>query len=86
MNYARALALRHRALEDCRAARGELDAAATDALRVYQARPLPVLAAAAGAGLVLSQVRVGRGFMYGAIRIASGPGWRFVRQLLHGAV
>lgn len=84
MNYARAIAQRRRALRDCHAARAELDAATGDALRAYQAHPLPVLAGAAGVGVVLSQLRIGRGFMRGAVRIASGPGWRLVQQLFDG--
>lgn len=82
MNYARATALRQRALQDCHAARFELDAATTEALRAYQAHPVLVLGSAVGAGLVLSQLRVGRNVMRGAVRIASGPAWKLVRQFL----
>lgn len=82
MNYARAAALRQRALQDCHAARVELDAATAEALRAYQAHPVVVLGAAVGAGLLLSQLQVGRNFMGGVMRIAGGPAWKFARQFL----
>lgn len=85
MNYARALAERRRAMQACQAARNGLDTATTDALRAYQARPLPVLTVAAAAGFALAQLGVDRGALRSVMRVASGPGWKLVQRLFDPA-
>lgn len=84
MSYLGALRDRRRALARCRAARGELDAAVGDMIGAYQAHPLPTLAGAAGIGFLLAQFRVGTGLMKSGMRIASGPAWGLVRQVMSG--
>lgn len=84
MSYLRALRDRRRALARCRAARGELDTAVGDMVGAYQAHPLPTLAGAAGIGFLLAQFRVGTGLMKSGMRIASGPAWGLVRQVMSG--
>lgn len=82
MKYLSAARQRKLALAECRAARADLDDATGRVIEVYQARPLPVLASVAGAGFVLARLRVGDRFVRTGMRIASGPGWRLVRQYL----
>lgn len=82
MKYFRALSERKRALHASRAARADFEQATDALIGAWQAHPLPALACAAGAGFVLARLRAGSGIMRAAIRIASGPGWRLVRQYL----
>jgi hypothetical protein len=82
VNYAQALAARRRALAASRAARGELGAAVGEALGAYQAHPVAVLLGAAGVGCVLAYARIGSGLARAGMRVASGPGWRLLRQYL----
>jgi hypothetical protein len=82
VNYIRALAARRRALAASRAARGELGAAVGAALGAYQAHPVAVLLGAAGVGCMLARARIGSGFVRAGMRVASGPGWRLLRQYL----
>jgi hypothetical protein len=82
VNYTRALAARRGALAASRAARGELGAAVDEVLGTYQAHPVAVLLGAAGVGCVLARARIGSGFVRAGMRVASGPGWRLLRQYL----
>lgn len=86
MNYTRALAARQRALAASRAARGELGAAVGEVLGAYKAHPVAVLLGVAGVGCVLARARIGSGFVRTGMRIASGPGWRLLRQYLRPLV
>lgn len=86
MNYTQALAARRRALAASRAARAELGAAVDTTLASYRAHPVAVLAGAAGIGFVLARARIGSGFVRAGMRIASGPGWRLLRQFLRPPV
>ncbi len=82
MQFMHALRGRRRALRRSRAARRCLADATGDLIEVYQAHPVPTLAGAAGLGLVLAQLHTGHRMVRAGIRIASGPGWRLVRQYL----
>lgn len=82
MNYRRALAARQRALAECRAERAELGAAVDATLGAYQAHSVLVLIGAAGVGFALARARIGSGFVRVGMRMASGPGWRLLRQYL----
>jgi hypothetical protein len=52
------------------------------ALGAYQAHPVAVLLGAAGVGCMLARARIGSGFVRAGMRVASGPGWRLLRQYL----
>lgn len=82
MKRADAFAARARALATCHAVRGECSAATNDALTAYRAHTLVVLAAAAAVGLLLAKSRAGESLVNTATRVAGGPGWRFVQQIL----
>lgn len=81
-NYFRALRSRRRALRECERSRREFHASVEDVVAAYEARPLPILAGAAGAGFVLAQMRIGSGLVKTGARIAVGPGWSLVRQFV----
>lgn len=70
---------RRLALRDCELARLELDAAVHDALTVYHDHPMSLLAAAAGLGFVLAQLRVGSGLVKAGLHFVTGPAWRLLR-------
>ncbi|HEU0277144.1 MAG TPA: hypothetical protein VFQ95_04930 [Rhodanobacteraceae bacterium] len=82
MGFVNALRGRRQALARSREARSRLTGATDELIGVYQARPLPVLASAVGIGFVAAQLRVGRSAVRVGLRIATGPGWRLVRQYL----
>jgi len=82
MNYFRALRARRRALRECERARRELHGSVEDLVGAYEARPLPILAGAAGIGFVLAQMRVGSGLVKTGARVASGPAWGLVRHFV----
>lgn len=82
MNYVRTLKERRHALVAARRARSDLRSAVGEMIGAYQAHPLPALAGAAGAGFVLSQLRVGSGLVRIGMRIATGPAWQLIRQYL----
>lgn len=82
MRFVRALRARRRALAESRAARRRLTRATERVIGVYQDRPLPTLAAAGAVGFVLARLRVGHTAVRAGLRIATGPGWRLVRQYL----
>lgn len=84
MSYVGALRERRRALAHCEVARRDLHAAVGGVIETYQARPLSTLVGAAGIGFVLAQFRVGTGLIRSGLRIASGPAWGLVRQVLNG--
>lgn len=84
-NYITALRARRRALRECERARRELHGSVEDVVAAYEARPLPVLAGAAGIGFVLAQMRVGSGLVKAGVRIATGPAWGLVRQFIDHA-
>lgn len=81
-SYFSALRARRRALRECERARRELHGSVEDVVAAYEARPLPVLAGAAGIGFVLAQMRVGSGLMKTGARIATGPAWGLVRPFV----
>jgi hypothetical protein len=81
-NYFHALRARRRALRECERARRELHGSVEDLVAAYVARPLPILAGAAGIGFVLAQIRVGSGLMKTGARIAAGPAWGLVRPFI----
>lgn len=80
--YLEARAQWREALMASAAARVRLRAAATETTDAYRAHPLPALAIAAGTGFVLGRLHLGKGVARTAMRFASGPGWRLVRQYL----
>lgn len=82
MTRAEAFAARQRALAACHAARSELGAASTDAMRAYQAHKLIVLVGAGVLGVVAARLRIGDGMLRGVARVAGGPGWRMLKQWL----
>lgn len=82
MQFVHALRARQRALAQSRAARRALGAATDELVEVYQAQPLPTLAGAAAVGFVLARLRIGHTVVRAGLRIATGPGWRLVRQYL----
>jgi len=82
MNYFRALRARRRALRECERARRELHGSVEDLVGAYEARPLPILAGAAGIGFVLARMRVGSGLVKTGARVASGPAWGLVRHFV----
>lgn len=82
IGFIRALRARRRALTRSRTARQRLGAAAEELIGAYQAHPLPTLASALGLGFVLARLRVGHTAVRAGLRIATGPGWRLVRQYL----
>lgn len=82
MKYLKALRARRAALRECEQARRELGGSVGELVFIYETRPVPVLAGAAGIGFVLAQLRVGSGLMRAGVRIASGPAWQFVRQFV----
>lgn len=86
MSYFSALRERRRALARCRAARDDLDGAVGSMIETYQVQPLPALAGAAGVGFLLAQFRVGTGLIRSGMRIASGPAWGIVRQILKSRI
>lgn len=80
--YLQARARRRRALAASRAARAHLRSAVAETADAYRTHPLPALAAAAGTGFVLARLRIGSALMRGTVQLASGPGWRLLRQYL----
>ncbi len=82
MNYLRALRARRRALQECERARRELHGSVEDLVASYEARPLPILAGAAGIGFVFAQMRVGSGLVRTGVRMATGPAWGLLRQFV----
>jgi hypothetical protein len=84
-NYFTALRARRRALRECERARRELHGSVEDVVAAYEARPLPILAGAAGIGFVLAQMRVGSGLVKAGARVATGPAWGFVRHFVNRA-
>lgn len=82
MSYRRALAARRGALAASREARAQLDAAVTEVGDAYRAHPVAMLAGAAVVGFVLARARIGTGIVHAGARLASGPAWRLVRQVL----
>lgn len=82
INYWKALRARRTALQECEQARQELHDSVDGVIGVYQARPLPILAGAAGVGFVLAQFHVGSGLIRTGMHIAIGPAWKLARQFL----
>lgn len=84
MSYRHALVARRDALAASRAARAGLDATVVDVGAAYRAHPVATLAGVATLGFVLAQLRIGSGLVHAGARIASGPAWRLVRQVIRG--
>lgn len=82
MKYGRAMRAREEAVARCLFARQELRAASSDVRDVYRAYPAPALAAAAGVGFLLAQLRVGTGVVAAGARLATGPAFDIVRRIL----
>jgi hypothetical protein len=80
--FFKALRARKQALWECQQARREIDGSFNEILGVYQAHSLPILAGAAGVGLLFARLRVGAGLMRIGVRIAVGPAWRLLRQVI----